>query len=189
MSFDKEKFASITAKPFSQQAVWWLNGVWDEEKDGQAENIYKLVQTFKFIDNGGRVIVEYKGKAKEKNEEYKEGNELDEFKAHKFLETLGETLTALELRKKLENIDVDKNHKLAFIEYLIFKFKKTPEQVIKFAQGDNKQEIDNAQAQVEEAQAAVQAVQQKLADQKEALALAASEEADAKKKVSGFCGS
>jgi hypothetical protein len=37
------------------------------------------------------------------------GCELDEFQAHKFLESLGETLTVVALREKLRTIDLDCN--------------------------------------------------------------------------------
>jgi len=121
--------------PFSQQAIWWLNGFWDEEKDKEAETIFGFVQKFKELDHGDKVVA-YKGKAKDKFSEYKEGNQLDEFKSHKFLESLGQTLTAIELRKRLETIDIDKNHKMALAEYLLFRYNKTPEVLVAAPQGE-----------------------------------------------------
>jgi len=51
--------------------------------------------------------------------------DLDEFQAHRFLEKKNETLTVVELRSYLKELDLDKNNKLAFIEYLLYKNKKT----------------------------------------------------------------
>lgn len=51
--------------------------------------------------------------------------ELDEIQAHRFLEKRGETLTVKEMRDYLKEIDVDNNNKVALIEYLVWKYKKT----------------------------------------------------------------
>ena len=51
---------------------------------------------------------------------------LEEAIAHQFLEKRGETVTATELRNQLRIIDVDNQHRLSFLEYALFKFKKTP---------------------------------------------------------------
>jgi hypothetical protein len=50
--------------------------------------------------------------------------ELDEHAAHIFLEKLGETETVRALRDHLRSIDIDFNKKVAFIEYLLYKYKK-----------------------------------------------------------------
>lgn len=72
--------------------------------------------------------------------------ELEEDKAHLFLERRGETMTVKELRDgkdaffclllismdcftALREIDVDKNNKVCFIEYCMFKYEKTLEQL------------------------------------------------------------
>jgi hypothetical protein len=47
--------------------------------------------------------------------------DLEEHNAHMFLERRGETLTAAALRDILKEIDVDNNHRVAFIEYALFK--------------------------------------------------------------------
>ena len=49
---------------------------------------------------------------------------------HKFLESLGETLTVIQLREKLRKIDQDANGKMALLEYLAFKYSKSVQQVI-----------------------------------------------------------
>lgn len=51
--------------------------------------------------------------------------ELDEFQCHQFLEKRGETLTVRDLRDKLRDIDIDSNGSVSLIEYLLFKYDKT----------------------------------------------------------------
>ena len=53
--------------------------------------------------------------------------ELTDFQCHQFLEKRGETLTVSSLRDKLRDIDIDSNGMIAFIEYLLFKYDKTLE--------------------------------------------------------------
>ena len=56
----------------------------------------------------------------------KEISELDEFETHRFLEKRGETLTVKALRENLmKELDLDQNHRVSFIEYLLWKYKKT----------------------------------------------------------------
>jgi len=100
-------------------------------------------------------------------EEKKEGNDLDEFEAHKFLESLGETLTIISLREKLREIDVDNNNRMALVEYLMFKYKKGVDQVVTAPQGDNRKEIEAAQARLENAQLAFNELQVRLEEQKQ----------------------
>jgi len=164
----KKDFEACVSRTHTKQAIWFLNGFWDEVK-GDVEKIYGWVQLFKDIDFGEKVI-ERKGKGKSLVAEYKEGCDLDEFKAHKFLESLGEVLTVQALRKRLEAIDLDKNRKMALSEYLIFKYNKTPKQLIEAPQGGNEKELAAAQAMMLEVQTALQEVQSKLESQKAALA-------------------
>jgi len=51
--------------------------------------------------------------------------ELNEIEAHYFLEKRDETASATELREYLKEIDLDKNHSVSFIEYLLWKYQKT----------------------------------------------------------------
>jgi len=55
--------------------------------------------------------------------------DLDEFQGHRFLESKDETLTVVALREFLKEIDLDRNNRLAFIEYLLYKYKKTLRQL------------------------------------------------------------
>ena len=100
-----------------------------------------------------------------------EGNELDEFQAHKFLESLEETMTVLEMRQVLREVDQDANGQTALLEYLLFRYKFTVEECVNSPQGGNQEEVDAAQAKFDDLQA-------KLATQMELVATldAASEE-------------
>lgn len=52
------------------------------------------------------------------------GHELVEFDAHRFLEVVGETHTVLELRKKLTQMDIDNNKRVALlVSNLSFSFR------------------------------------------------------------------
>jgi hypothetical protein len=92
--------------PYKDQAVWFLNGFWKDGLEAESENIWNFTQKF--------VELDLKNKAA--------GNELDEFGAHRFLESFGETLTVVDMRAQLKKIDIDVNQKCALIEYLIFRW-------------------------------------------------------------------
>jgi len=100
--------------------------------------------------------------------------------SHRFLETLGETLTVLELRAKLKEIDVDMNKRMSVVEYCLFKYGNSVEALVDAPQGDNSEAIEDAQKKVASAQAALQEVQTKLAEQEAALAEQQKSEAAAK---------
>eukprot|EP00727_Mastigamoeba_balamuthi_P008630 m51a1_g439 hypothetical protein (736) ;mRNA; r:71195-76891 len=146
---DQADFATLSGKPYKDQAVWFLNGFWDEF-GGQAEKIWKFVECFVALDP-----------------ERTNGHDLDEFWSHKFLEGLGETMTAIELRERLRQIDVDNNKRMSLIEYLIFSFSKSAHDVLTAPQGSNKEEMDAAQAMVDAAQAALDEVMRRLEEQRQ----------------------
>lgn len=59
------------------------------------------------------------------------------------MESLGETLTVIQLRDKLRKIDVDANGKMALLEYFAFKYSKTVQQIIDAPQGGNQEEVQS----------------------------------------------
>jgi len=162
-AFDKAKWANLIAKTHQGQAIWFLNAFWNGGVKQQSEKIWDINKQFNKLMNGG--------------------NELDEFFAHKFLEDSGETMTVLELRSKLAEIDIDKNKRMAISEYLLFKFDKKPNDLVNAPQGDPK-ELEVAQALVDAASLALDAVLQQLEDQKVVAAKLAKAEEDARKAVS-----
>ena len=52
----------------------------------------------------------------------KEGCDLDEFNAHRFLERLDETKTVKQMRDELREIDMDFNKRMAIVEYLLWRY-------------------------------------------------------------------
>jgi len=148
----RERFEVLTKKNYKDQSVWFLNGFWDNGASSESENVWKFTQKFIELDK-----------------RKKDGNDLDEFEAHKFLESLGETLTVIALRERLRQIDVDNNNRMALIEYLIFKYGKSVEQVVNAPQSDNKEELEAAQKKVDAAQRALFDIQTRLEEQKQAL--------------------
>jgi len=91
-----------------------------------------------------------------------DGNELDEFWSHKFLERIGRTMTVIKMREEFRTIDVDFNKKMSMTEFLGHTYKKNIQQIIDAPQGDNQEKIDEAQKQVDAAQAAVEEMVAKL---------------------------
>jgi len=150
MADDKAKLLALTRSKYSDQAIWYLNGFWTEGAEGEAENVWNYTQKFISLD-----------------EKKKEGNELDEFWSHKFLESLGETLTVINLRDKLRKIDLDANGKMSLMEYLMFKYSKSIPEVLNAPQGDPR-EIEKAQRDFREVQNALDDIQKQLQQQKSA---------------------
>ena len=152
----QKKWDVISTKKYADQCKWMLNGFWDKlGKD--AEDIWKWCQTFSELDPEAKA----------------EGHELDEFWSHKFLETLGETMTVIEMREKFRKIDADFNKKMSIIEYIMYRYNITPEQAANAPQGENKEGIARAQKMVDEAQKAVDDMNVKLEESKKAAAAAA----------------
>jgi len=151
----KGKFAAITARNYAGQAKWFLNGYWKEhEKD--AEQIWEYVQLAIIIDH----------------RRGKEGNELDELEAHRFLERLGETLTVKDMRQRLTDIDLDFNRRMALIEYLIFRYTKKVKEVANAHQGgeEMRKKVKAAEELVVLANNALDELSQRLEAEKQALA-------------------
>jgi chromosome segregation ATPase len=124
---------------YFEQAKAFMNAYWNEFSD-EAENIWGWTHQFAALDVD-------KGK---------EGCDLDEFNAHRFLEKLGETKTIRDLRQEFKDIDMDFNRRMAVLEYLLFRYKKTISDFVRRPQGDNTAEIQQAQRALDEAQASLE---------------------------------
>jgi len=149
----KEKFNDITKLNYADQAKWYLNGFWNKGAQAESESVWKY--THKFIE------LDDKKKA--------DGCELDEFQAHKFLESLGETLTVVALREKLRKIDLNQNGKMGLVEYLCFKYSVTVQQIVEAPQGDNADEVREAASKLQKVQEALIHVQTQIEQQKKML--------------------
>lgn len=90
-------------------------------------------------------------------------------------------MTVIQMRELLRAIDVDSDKRMSIIEFLIHRsvcftsthvnrnrYKKSVAQIIAAPQGDNKEQIEEAQSKVEEAQKAVEEMVKRLEEQKDA---------------------
>jgi len=133
-----EKFNEFAVQKYSQQAQSFLNAYWDEINH-EAEKFWTWVEQFSELDLENKT----------------EGCNLDEFNAHRFLEKNQETKTVKELREQLKEIDLNFDKRIALIEYLLFRYKKSVNDFISRPQGDNSKEIEKAQQMIDEVQEAL----------------------------------
>jgi phage gp36-like protein len=82
--------------------------------------------------------------------------------AHKFFETVEAPLTQLEFKKVFKEIDVTKDNRLSLLEYLMYRYKKSIQDIAARPQVANPA-IAQAQAQVDAANAAIDAFTAKMA--------------------------
>jgi chromosome segregation ATPase len=158
----QEKWSFIQAKRYSDQCIWMMNGFWDQMQN-DAESIWQWSAKFSELDP----------------ERKSDGTDLDEFWSHKFLESLGQTMTVIEMREKFRQIDADFNKKMSMIEYLMYRYKLKVLDVINAPQGDNQAQIQEAQTKVATAQSAVDEVLRLLEEQRAAADVAAKADAEA----------
>lgn len=156
---DMEKLMELSARKYSDQAVYFLNTTWETHGEQDAEKVWAYADSFGELD--------------EKNG--KEGCELDELSSHKFLERNGETLTVRELRTVLREIDIDTNKKTSLSEFLIYKYKVDWQPYVNTIQGD--------QEAVDKAMAMLNAAQSRLAESMEKSSAARAAELDARQKL------
>jgi len=147
----KTRLEKLTRHKYVDQAKWFLNGFWEKGADKNAEEVWNFTQLFIKFD-----------------EKKAAGNELDEFWSHKFLESIGETLTVVELREKLKKIDMDVNGKMALLEFLAFYYKKAVKDVVDAPQGANAALIREASDKLEAVQTSLASMQTALETQKTA---------------------
>jgi len=166
-----KEFNELTKSTYKKQAVFFLNAFWPEfqkhEKGFEEfpERVWKFWQRFLDIDKTQWEEVH----KKLWKTGWTEGNSLDEFFSHKFLESLDKTLTAIAFRNEFRKIDVNFDKRMALVEFLIFEFKRGVNEMMKRPQGDNQEEIMAAQAALEAVQKALADLQIKLEAQKAAL--------------------
>ena len=135
---DEAKWEKIVTRNYAGQCKYMLNGFWDVlEKD--AELVWTWCHSFSELDQ----------------EKHADGCELDEFWSHKFLETLGETMTVIEMRERFRKIDADFNKRMSMLEYIMYRYNIEPHAMVTAPQGGDQEQINKAQAMVDSAQGAV----------------------------------
>jgi hypothetical protein len=117
---DLDRFKAVLALPYRDQATFFLNAFWPENK-GDAEHCWQFVNKMVELDSVKKA----------------EGNELDEFNAHRFLDFFGDTATVAQHRELLRELGLNRNRKLSLIEHLVVKYRVTVHELIARPQGDN----------------------------------------------------
>jgi len=126
---DMKEFRKLTGLTYMKQATYFMNAYWEEVAEKEAETIWGYEHQMEELDT----------------KQKKQGSDLDEMQSHRFLETMGETLTVKKLREKLKTIDYDKNRRMALLEYLIFKYNRTVKELLGRPQGDNTEFLAKAE--------------------------------------------
>jgi len=173
----KDKFAELCSKSHTDQAKWFLNGFWEDFQEEGAQKIWDITHKFMEIQLGFPVL--YGGKMRA----FEEGCDLDELQSHRVLEEFGNTMTVIELRRRLKNLDIDNNKRMALTEYLLDLYRKSPKDVVNAPQGN----VDPVELKA--AENAFQTASEKL-EQSQADARVAQEVLEEAKKQSCFsqCG-
>jgi len=140
---DNDKMRDLNSKFYKDQAIWFLNAFWKSFGEKEAENIWSFTQKMIELDK----------------DKHKEGNQLDEFLAHRFLEQIKETHTVLELREKLTAAGVDRSKNMPLTAYLIPRYSADWKYLVNAPQGDNQDEIIKAQKMLDAVQKALEEMQ------------------------------
>jgi len=170
---DLEKLHVVCQKTYKQQAIWFLNCFWEDFASKEAELLWSYVEKNAELDL----------------ENHELGCGLDEMKAHVFLEKFDETLTVRDMREKLRStgaIGQSERPKLVpLTHYLLYKYNADWHLLVdESRQGDNKEEMEKAEAMLAEVQAAFKESEKKAGEARQALVEAQSKEADAKARES-----
>jgi hypothetical protein len=140
-----DEFTEVGHRPYDKQAQFFLNAFWTEA-GSDAEKIWEYTHGFIGLDT-----------------KKEEGCDLDEFYSHKFLENFGETMTALELRNKLRTIDINNDHHMSLLEYLLNRFSQDVETLMSRPQGTN-EELEKAQKALDDVQKEIKRIETTKAD-------------------------
>ena len=135
---DSEKLQQLCAKNHKEQCIWFLNAYWHKHKE-DAEKLWNFKHKCDELDL----------------QNHEEGNSLDELNAHRFLEHFNETMTVREMRAKLRDVGAIGEGKLSAVpitHILIFRYGLDWHYLVNASQGDNKEEIAEAQRKLEEVQ-------------------------------------
>jgi chromosome segregation ATPase len=144
------KFSEVgRKKTYKQQAQFFLNAFWPEHKE-HAEDCYVYVNKFSELDA----------------KQHEDGVSLDEFESARFLESFGQAMTVLERRAALKEIDVDTDNKMSFLEYAVWKYKASIDELMARPQGTN-EELEQAQAALTEVQKEIRKIEDKKASLEE----------------------
>lgn len=141
-SNDTEKLHNLCQMSYKEQCVFFLNAFWLDFGEKEADNIWNYCAKFVELDI----------------EKKEEGCAVDEFNAHRFLESFDRTLSVRAMREKLYGVGVEKVKLVPITYYLIFHFDVDWSKLVNAAPGDA-EEIAKAQAMLDAAKAALKEAQ------------------------------
>jgi hypothetical protein len=165
-SNDNERMQSLLNKTHKEQTIWFMNAFWNTVSS-DAEKLWQY--THKCVDLD--------------IEKRQDGTGLDEVRAHKFLESFGETLTVMDLRSKLRQTGAiqqsDRPKLVPITHYLLFRFNVDWHLLVN-SYGSNAEEIAHAQKLLDQVMSAFEESdrQANIARKAEAPFKAAQEEVD-----------
>jgi len=161
---DQEKLEDLCSRSFKDQAVWFLNAFWEDFGAQEAEQLWRYVEIANETDINNNGV-------------------LDEFEGHKFLEKCKEEMTVMAMRQKLRDTGaINKNDRpktVPICHFLLFRYDVDWTVLVNAPQG-SKEEIDKAQAMLDEVQRAFEASEAAAAAAAEALRQSKAAEAEAK---------
>eukprot|EP01102_Stenamoeba_stenopodia_P015948 TRINITY_DN550_c0_g4_i1.p1 TRINITY_DN550_c0_g4~~TRINITY_DN550_c0_g4_i1.p1 ORF type:complete len:336 (-),score=128.10 TRINITY_DN550_c0_g4_i1:146-1153(-) len=165
---DFEKLKELAGRNYKAQAVWFLNAFWHKLGEPEAERLWTFVQKVNELDL----------------QKHADGNELDEVTAHRFLEFFKETMTVTEMRENLRSTGaiVGNVRMVPLIHILIFRYRIDWKVLVNASQGDNKEEIEEAQRKLDEVQSLFRAAEARAAEAKAALREAEAREAESRQR-------
>jgi hypothetical protein len=144
---DSDKLHELCNKTYKDQAVWFLNAFWHDFAQKEAENVWKWVELCVDLDD-----------------QKKAGTALDELKAHRFLEKIGDTHTVLQLRSQLRKASAigesERPKTVPISHYFLFRFECDWHRLVNASQGDNAESLAEAQKAVDEAVRTAKACQE-----------------------------
>ena len=164
-----DKLHDLCKKTYKEQAVWFLNCFWEDFAEKEAELLWQYVLKNAELDL----------------ENHEEGCGLDEMKAHVFLEKFDETLTVREMRAKLRSTgaigEAERPKSVPLTHYLLYKYNVDWHTLVdEKRQGDNQEEMEKAEAMLQEVLAAFRESEAKASEARNALNAAVSAENSAK---------
>jgi len=121
-------------------------------------------------------------------EKGKEGNDLDEFNAHRFLEFWKETQTIVGLRELLQGLGLDRKKRMSLIEYLLCKYKENVKVLMSRPQGTN-EDLVKAQKALQHVQDEIDKIEKKKAELEKASEVGGVKGNAAKNELQQLCNS
>jgi len=167
----KKLLTDVMKANHAGQCQFFLNAFWFECKT-KTEEIWGLWQKMKEIDRQQFNALVAVGKA---NGDYAEGSLLDEFWSHKYLESIGKTMTIVDFRNEFKKIDQNFDKQMGMVEFLVWHYKLSTVELLARPQG-------GASAELQRAQEMLAAVEVAFTQARAALEQAAVTEAEANKR-------